>query len=92
MGLNDIELKKTAILYFDTLKGYWYTPEGTIKSAIKPMVDNSIRLMKAGRAADVPIRVRQRQRSPVIAGNVSYRRRHISDRRPHGRSPRPPRV
>jgi len=55
MGLNDIELKKTAILYFDTLKGYWYTPEGTIKPAIKPMVDNSIRLMKAGRDAGIPI-------------------------------------
>ncbi len=55
MGLNDIELKKTAILFFDTLKGYWYTPEGSIKPAIKPMVDNSIRLMKAGREAEIPI-------------------------------------
>ncbi len=55
MGLNDIELKKTAILFFDSLKGYWYTPEGSIKPAIKPMVDNSIRLMKAGREAGIPI-------------------------------------
>ncbi|NIO09261.1 MAG: isochorismatase family protein [Deltaproteobacteria bacterium] len=55
MGLNDIELKKTVILYFDTLKGYWYNPEGSIKPAIKPQVDNAIRLMKGGREAHIPI-------------------------------------
>jgi len=55
MNLNEIVRKKTAILFFDTLKGYWYTPRGTIKEAIKPMVDNAVRLMKGGRAAGLPI-------------------------------------
>ncbi len=55
MNLNEIELKKTGILFFDTLKGYWYTPEGSIKEAIKPMVNNAVRLMKAGREAGLPI-------------------------------------
>ena len=55
MKLNEITLQKTAILFFDTLKGYWYTPRGTVKEAIKPMVDNAVRLMKAGRGAGLPI-------------------------------------
>ena len=55
MDLDEIDLKKTAILFFDTLKGYWYTPEGSIKEAIKPMVDNAVRLMKGGREASIPI-------------------------------------
>ena len=55
MNVNRMEPKKTAILFFDTLKGYWYTPEGSVKEAIRPMVDNAVRLMRGGREAGIPI-------------------------------------
>ncbi len=55
MGLNDIELKKTAILFFDILNGYYHAAEGAAKARMKPMVDNAVRLMRAGREAGIPI-------------------------------------
>ena len=55
MGLNDIELKKIAILFFDILNGYYHAAEPAAKARMKPMVDNAVRLMKAGREADIPI-------------------------------------
>jgi len=55
MGLNDIELKKTAILFFDMLNGYYHAAEPAAKARMKPMVDNAVRLMKAGREASIPI-------------------------------------
>jgi nicotinamidase-related amidase len=55
MNIDHIELNQTAILFFDTLKGYWYTPEGSVKEGIKPMVYNAVRVMKGGRAANIPI-------------------------------------
>jgi ureidoacrylate peracid hydrolase len=55
MNVNRLELNRTAMLFFDTLKGYWYTPEGSVKKEIRPMVDNAVRLMKEGREAGIPI-------------------------------------
>jgi len=55
MGLNDIELKKTALLFFDILNGYYHTAEPAAKARMEPMVDNATRLMKAGREAGIPI-------------------------------------
>ena len=55
MGLNDIELRKTAILFFDILNGYYHKAELAAKARMKPMVDNAARLMKAGREAKIPI-------------------------------------
>ena len=55
MGLNDIELRKTAILFFDILNGYYHKAEPAAKARMKPMVDNAVRLMKAGREAKIPI-------------------------------------
>lgn len=55
MGLNDIELKKTAILFFDILNGYYHTAEGPKKDRMKTWVDNAARLMKAGRETAIPI-------------------------------------
>lgn len=55
MGLNDIELKKTAILFFDILNGYYHKAEPAAKARMKPMVDSATRLMKAGRDAKIPI-------------------------------------
>ncbi len=55
MTLGEIEIKKTAILFFDLLKGYSSTTEGAGKAEKKLMVDNAVRLMKAGRKAGIPI-------------------------------------
>ena len=55
MGLDDLEIKKTAILFFDILNGYYHAAEGDAKARMKPMVDNAVRLMKAGREAGMPI-------------------------------------
>lgn len=55
MRVNDIELKKTAILFFDILNGYYHAAEAASKARMKPMVDNAVRLMKAGRQAGIPI-------------------------------------
>ena len=55
MGLNDIEVGKTAILFFDLLNGYYHEADESTKARMKPMVDNATRLMKAGREAGIPI-------------------------------------
>jgi len=55
MGLNDIEIKKSALLFFDILNGYYHAAEAGAKARMKPMVDNAVRLMKTGREAGVPI-------------------------------------
>ena len=55
MGLSDIDRKKTGILFFDILNGYYHLAEPAAKARMKPMVDNAVRLMKAGREAGIPI-------------------------------------
>ncbi len=55
MDLSQIEVKKTAILFFDILNGYYHALEETAKARKKPMVDNAVRLMKAGREAGIPL-------------------------------------
>lgn len=55
MNVNDFELKKTALLFFDILNGYYHAAEPAAKARMQPMVDNAARLMKAGRGAGIPI-------------------------------------
>ncbi len=55
VNVNQMELKKTAILFFDILNGYYHAAEGAAKARMKPMVDNAVRLMKEGREAKIPI-------------------------------------
>lgn len=55
MTLDEIEIKKTVVLYFDLLKGYTHAVEEDVKARKKLMVDNAVRLMKAGREARIPI-------------------------------------
>jgi nicotinamidase-related amidase len=54
VNLNNIELKKTGILFFDMLNGYYHGLDEAIKARKKPMVDNAVRLMNAGREAGMP--------------------------------------
>jgi nicotinamidase-related amidase len=55
MNVNELDLKKTAILFFDMLNGYYHAATEAAKIRMKPMVDNAVRLMKAGREAEIPI-------------------------------------
>ena len=55
MNVNKLDLKKTAILFFDMLNGYYHAATEAAKIRMKPMVDNAVRLMKAGREAEIPI-------------------------------------
>ncbi len=55
MNLNQIDVKKTAILFFDILNGYYHEASETNKARKKPMVEGAVRVMKAGRGAGIPI-------------------------------------
>ncbi|MGH7823634.1 MAG: isochorismatase family cysteine hydrolase [Candidatus Binatia bacterium] len=55
MNVNDFDLKKTAILFFDILNGYYHGGDAAATVRMKPWVDNAVQLMKAGRQANMPI-------------------------------------
>jgi nicotinamidase-related amidase len=55
MNVRDFEAGKTAMLFFDLLNGYYHMAEPPAKARMKPMVDNAARLMKASRAAGIPV-------------------------------------
>ena len=55
MHVNEIEIKKTGILFFDILNGYYHLANEKLKARMKPMVEHAVRLMKAGRQANIPI-------------------------------------
>ncbi|MBI4526431.1 MAG: cysteine hydrolase [Deltaproteobacteria bacterium] len=55
MNVNHLDLKKTAVLFFDILNGYYHAADAAGKARMKPMVDNAVRLMKAGREVGLPI-------------------------------------
>jgi ureidoacrylate peracid hydrolase len=55
MNLNEIELQRTGLLFFDMLNGYYHEASAATKQRKKPMVDNAVRLMKAARSAAMPI-------------------------------------
>ena len=55
MHVNDFNIRKTALLFFDILNGYYHSGDSVAQAKIKPWVDNAVRLMKAGRAAGIPV-------------------------------------
>jgi nicotinamidase-related amidase len=55
MDLNTIEIKKTGLLFFDVLNGYYHEASEAAKQKKKPMVDNAVRLMKTARKLGIPI-------------------------------------
>lgn len=55
MNLNEIELQRTGLLFFDLLNGYYHEASAAAKQRKKPMVDNAVRLMKAARSTAMPI-------------------------------------
>ena len=55
MNVKDFELKKTALLFFDILNGYVPEAEPGKTCVLKPWIQNAVRLIKAGRAAGLPV-------------------------------------
>ena len=55
MNVNHFNREKTALLFFDILNGYVPAPEPGKQRALKPWMENAVRLGKAGRAAGLPI-------------------------------------
>ena len=55
MNVNQLDKKKTGLLFFDLLNVYYHgAPEETQKR-LKPVVDNAVRLMNAARKASIPV-------------------------------------
>ena len=55
MNVDELDIKKTGILFFDILNGYYHLANERLKARMKPMVENAVRLMKAGRQTGMPI-------------------------------------
>ena len=55
MDIDKLKLKKTGVLYFDMLNGYFHGMDKATKARKKPMVDNAVRIMRAARTARIPI-------------------------------------
>ena len=55
MNVNHFDPKKTAMLFFDILNGYVAAPEPGKPRALKPWIQNAVRLSKAARAAGLPV-------------------------------------
>src|SRR5919204_3903750 len=55
MNVNDFNIKKTVLLFFDILNGYYHSGDAAAHARMKPWVDNAVRLAKAGRAAGLPV-------------------------------------
>jgi ureidoacrylate peracid hydrolase len=55
MNVHEFELKKTAMLFFDILKGYVLEPAPGQPRVLKPWIQNAVRLGKAARAAGLPV-------------------------------------
>jgi ureidoacrylate peracid hydrolase len=55
VNVSHFDLKKSALLFFDILNGYYHGGDTAATARMKPWVDNAVRLMKAGREALIPI-------------------------------------
>ena len=49
MNVNDLNVTKTAFLFFDLLNVYYHAATEETKKRMKPVVDNAVRLMNAAR-------------------------------------------
>src|SRR5690349_22630909 len=49
MNVKELNIRKTALLFFDMLNIYYHGASEQTKKRMKPVVDNAIRLMNAAR-------------------------------------------
>lgn len=55
MNVNELNVQRTALLFFDMLNVYYHGASEETKKRMKPVVDNAVRLMSAARQASVSI-------------------------------------
>jgi ureidoacrylate peracid hydrolase len=55
MNVNELNVKKTGLLFFDLLNVYYHGAPEETKKRMKPVVDNAVRLMDAARKGSIPI-------------------------------------
>jgi ureidoacrylate peracid hydrolase len=55
MNINVLDVRKTALLFFDMLNVYYHGAPEETKKRMKPVVDNAVRLRDAARRASIPI-------------------------------------
>ncbi len=49
MNVNELDVKKTGLLFFDMLNVYYRGASEETQKRMKPVVDNAVRLMNAAR-------------------------------------------
>jgi len=69
MNVNEIEPRKTALLFFDMLNIYYHDAEKRKKESMRPVIDNAVRLREATRRASIPIFYAQANHRPDGATN-----------------------
>jgi len=55
MNVNQLDVKKTGLLFFDMLNVYYHGASDETKKRMKPVVDNAVRLMNSARRISMPI-------------------------------------
>ena len=55
MNVNELNVRKTGLLFFDMLNVYYHGASEETKKKMKPVVDNAVRLMNAARQMNMPI-------------------------------------
>ena len=55
MNVNQLDPKKTGLLFFDLLNVYYHGAPEETQRRMKPVVDNAVRLMNGARKASIPI-------------------------------------
>jgi nicotinamidase-related amidase len=55
MNVNQLDTKKTGLLFFDLLNVYYHGAPEETQRRMKPVVDNAVRLMDGARKASIPI-------------------------------------
>jgi nicotinamidase-related amidase len=55
MNVNELNVRKTGLLFFDMLNVYYRGASEETQKRMKPVVDNAVRLMDAARKAKIPI-------------------------------------
>jgi ureidoacrylate peracid hydrolase len=55
MNVNQLDTKKTGLLFFDLLNVYYHGAPEETRKRMKPVVDNAVRLMNAARKASLPV-------------------------------------
>jgi ureidoacrylate peracid hydrolase len=55
MNVNQIDVRKTALLFFDMLNVYYHGTTPEKKEAMRPVVANAVRLLKAAREVSIPV-------------------------------------